>query len=46
MQIVSSIALISINETLVIQVISFLILLFVMNRIMLCLQVQQGNFQL
>ena len=34
MQIVSSIALISINETLVIQVISFLILLFVMNRIM------------
>ena len=34
MQIVSSIALISINETLIIQVISFLILLFVMNRIM------------
>jgi len=34
MQIISSIALISINETLVIQVISFLILLFILNRIM------------
>ncbi len=34
MQIVSNIALISINETLVIQLISFLILLFIMNRIM------------
>ena len=34
MQIISNIALITINETLVIQVISFLILLFVLNRIM------------
>ena len=34
MQIVSNIALISINETLIVQVISFLIFLFVMNRIM------------
>ena len=34
MQIVSNIALISINETLIVQVISFLIFLFVINRIM------------
>ena len=34
MQIVSNIALISINETLVVQVISFLIFLFIINRIM------------
>ena len=35
MQIVSNIALISINETLIIQLISFLIFLFIINRIML-----------
>ena len=34
MQIVSNIALISINETMIVQVISFLIFLFVINRIM------------
>ncbi|HIJ57622.1 MAG TPA: hypothetical protein HPQ03_16070 [Deltaproteobacteria bacterium] len=34
MQIVSNIALISINETLIVQVISFLIFLFVINRVM------------
>ena len=34
MEIISNIALISINETLVVQVISFLIFLFVMNRLM------------
>ncbi len=34
MEIVSNIALISINETLIVQVISFLIFLFIMNRIM------------
>ncbi len=34
MQIISNIALISINETLIVQVISFLIFLFIMNRIM------------
>jgi len=34
MQIISNIALISINETMVVQLISFLIFLFVMNRIM------------
>ena len=34
MQIVSNVALISINETLVVQLISFLIFLFVINRIM------------
>jgi F-type H+-transporting ATPase subunit b len=34
MQIVSNIALISINETLIVQVISFLIFLFIINRIM------------
>lgn len=34
MQIVSNIALISINETLVVQLISFLIFLFVINRVM------------
>jgi len=35
MQIISNIALISINETLVIQLISFLIFLFIINRIMI-----------
>ncbi len=34
MQIVSNIALISINETLIVQLISFLIFLYIMNRIM------------
>ena len=34
MQIISNIALISINETLVVQLISFLIFLFIINRIM------------
>ena len=34
MQIVSNVALISINETLIFQVISFLIFLFIMNRIL------------
>ncbi|MDX1707242.1 MAG: hypothetical protein R3274_01505 [Desulfobacterales bacterium] len=34
MQIISNVALISINETLIIQVISFLIFLFIINRIM------------
>ena len=34
MQIVSNVALISINETLVVQLISFLIFLFIINRIM------------
>lgn len=34
MQIVSNIALISINETLIVQLISFLIFLFIINRIM------------
>ena len=34
MQIVSNIALISINETMVVQLISFLIFLFVINRVM------------
>ncbi|MGD1985297.1 MAG: ATP synthase F0 subunit B [Desulfobacterales bacterium] len=34
MQIISNIALISINETLIVQVISFLIFLFIINRIM------------
>ena len=34
MQIISNIALLSINETLVIQVLSFLIFLFIINRIM------------
>ena len=34
MEIISTIALISINETLIVQVISFLIFLFVINRIM------------
>ena len=34
MQIVSNVALISINETLVVQLISFLIFLFVINRVM------------
>ena len=34
MQIISNIALISINETVIIQVISFLIFLYIMNRIM------------
>ena len=34
MEIVSNIALISINETLIVQVISFLIFLFIINRIM------------
>jgi F-type H+-transporting ATPase subunit b len=34
MQIISNVALISINETLIFQVISFLIFLFIMNRIM------------
>jgi F-type H+-transporting ATPase subunit b len=34
MQIISNIALISINETLIVQVISFLIFLFVINRLM------------
>lgn len=35
MQIISNIALISINETLVIQLISFLVFLFVINRVMI-----------
>jgi len=35
MQIISNIALISINETMVVQVLSFLIFLFLINRIML-----------
>ena len=35
MQIVSNIALLSINETLIVQMISFLIFLFVINRIMI-----------
>jgi len=35
MQIISNIALISINETLVVQLISFLIFLFIINRIMI-----------
>jgi F-type H+-transporting ATPase subunit b len=35
MQIVSNIALISINETLIVQLISFLIFLFVINRLMI-----------
>ena len=35
MQIISNIALISINETLVIQLISFLIFLFIINRVMI-----------
>jgi F-type H+-transporting ATPase subunit b len=35
MQIISNIAMISINETLIIQLISFLIFLFVINRIMI-----------
>ena len=34
MQIISNIALISINETLIVQLISFLIFLFIMNRVM------------
>jgi len=34
MQIVSNVALISINETMVVQLISFLIFLFVINRVM------------
>jgi F-type H+-transporting ATPase subunit b len=34
MQIISNIALISINETLVVQLISFLIFLYIMNRVM------------
>jgi F-type H+-transporting ATPase subunit b len=34
MQIISNIALISINETLLIQLISFLLFLFIMNRLM------------
>ena len=34
MQIISNIALISINETVIVQVISFLIFLYIMNRIM------------
>ena len=34
MQIISNIALISINETVIIQVISFLIFLYIINRIM------------
>ena len=34
MQIISNIALISINETLIVQVISFLIFLYIINRIM------------
>jgi F-type H+-transporting ATPase subunit b len=34
MQIISNIALISINETLIVQVISFLLFLFIINRIM------------
>jgi len=34
MQIISNVALISINETLILQVISFLIFLFIINRIM------------
>ncbi|MGD2100290.1 MAG: ATP synthase F0 subunit B [Desulfobacterales bacterium] len=34
MQIISNVALISINETLIVQVISFLIFLFIINRIM------------
>ena len=34
MQIISNIALISINETLIVQVISFLIFLFIINRVM------------
>ena len=34
MQIISNIALISINETLIVQIISFLIFLFIINRIM------------
>jgi F-type H+-transporting ATPase subunit b len=35
MQIISNIALISINETLIIQLISFLIFLFIINRVMI-----------
>ena len=35
MQIISNIALISINETLVIQLISFLVFLFIINRVMI-----------
>ncbi|HHE73689.1 MAG: hypothetical protein DRH90_00120 [Deltaproteobacteria bacterium] len=35
MQIISNIALISINETLVVQLISFLIFLFIINRVMI-----------
>lgn len=35
MQIISSIALISINETLIVQLISFLLFLFIINRVML-----------
>lgn len=35
MQIISNIALISINETLIIQLISFLIFLFILNRVMI-----------
>ena len=35
MQIISTIAMISINETLIIQLISFLIFLFIINRIMI-----------
>ena len=34
MQIISNVALISINETLIVQVVSFLIFLFIINRIM------------
>ena len=34
MQIISNVALISINETLIFQIISFLIFLFIINRIM------------
>ena len=34
MQIISNVALISINETLIVQVISFLVFLFIINRIM------------
>ena len=35
MQIVSNIALISINETLIVQLVSFLIFLFILNRVMI-----------
>ena len=35
MQIITNIALISINETLIVQLLSFLIFLFIINRVMI-----------